>query len=129
MAEVTALYDGHCQLCRGSVDRVRRWDRAGKIEFVDLHDPSAAARFPHVKREEALRWMQAVDGEGRIFSGADAWARMGMRLPGWKLVAWVLLVPGIRWAAGRIYQWIARNRYRWNKEACADGSCAIHGGL
>jgi predicted DCC family thiol-disulfide oxidoreductase YuxK len=95
---------------------------------VDLHDPSAASRFPQVERDEAMRWMQAVDAEGRIFSGADAWARIGMALPGWKLAAWVLLVPGIRWAAGRIYKWIARNRYRWNKEACADGSCAIHGG-
>jgi predicted DCC family thiol-disulfide oxidoreductase YuxK len=128
MPGLTVLYDGKCQLCRGSVARVRRWDRAGRVEFLDVHDPSVAGRFPQVTREEALRWMQAVDGEGRIFSGADAWARIGRTLPGWKLVAWLLMVPGIRFLARRIYAWIARNRYRWNKEACADGSCAIHGG-
>ena len=35
-------------------------------------------------------------------------------LPGWNLLAWLLLVPGIHWIAAKAYAWIARNRYRWN---------------
>ena len=126
MAGLTVLYDGSCGLCRASVERVRPWDKRERIDFLDLHDPSAEHRFPQIDWEAAMRWMQAVDAEGRVFSGADAWARIGMLLPGWKLLAWVLLVPGIRWIAGKIYAWIARNRYRWNREACADGTCAVH---
>jgi predicted DCC family thiol-disulfide oxidoreductase YuxK len=103
-------------------------DAGGRIELVDLHDPAAAARFPQVDREQALRWMQAVDPAGRVYSGADAWARIGLALPGWKLGAWILLVPGIHFVAERVYAWVARNRYRWNQELCADGSCALHRG-
>lgn len=73
-----------------------------------------------------MRWMQAISTDGRAWSGAGAWARVGLLLPGWNLVAWVLLVPGIRWIAAGIYKWIARNRYRWNRPACVDGSCSIH---
>jgi predicted DCC family thiol-disulfide oxidoreductase YuxK len=126
--ELSVLYDGACGLCRASVVRVRSIDPGGRIELVDLHDPGAAARFPQVNREEAMRWMQAVDRGGRVYSGADAWARIGLALPGWKLVAWLLLVPGIHFVAGRVYGWVARNRYRWNHDLCADGSCALHTG-
>jgi predicted DCC family thiol-disulfide oxidoreductase YuxK len=121
MPDLTVLYDGACGLCRASVARVRRIDRDGRIELLDLHEPAAAARFPQVNREEALRLMQAVDSGGKVYSGVDAWARIG-------LAAWLLLVPGIHLAAGQIYAWVARNRYRWNPELCADGSCAVHTG-
>ena len=126
MAELTVLYDGACNLCRASVARVRRMDPRGRIELLDLHDASVPARFPQVDINEAMRLMQAVDPRGRVYSGADAWARIGLSLPGWKLAAWLLLVPGIHFIAKRIYNWVARNRYRWNRELCEDGTCALH---
>jgi predicted DCC family thiol-disulfide oxidoreductase YuxK len=126
MPDLTVLYDGSCSLCRASVARVRPLDKRQRIEFLDLHDPSASQRFPQIDRELALRWMQAVDARGRISSGVEAWARIGSLLPGWNLLAWILLVPGIRWFASKIYAWIARNRYRWNRSLCSDGTCSLH---
>jgi len=126
MPELAVLYDGSCSFCRASAARVRRSDAAQRIELLDLHDPAAQQRFPQIDREVAMRWMQAVDSRGRVYSGADAWARIGLLLPGWKLVAWLLLVPGIHWIAVKIYAWVARNRYRWNRTICDDGSCALH---
>ena len=58
MGELTVLYDGACSLCRASAARVRRFDSAGRIEFVDVHDASVRGRFPQVDAELALRWMQ-----------------------------------------------------------------------
>jgi len=126
VSELTVLFDGHCGLCRASVNRLKRLDRCSRIEVLDLHDPSAQSRFPQINREEAMRWMQAVDPRGRIYSGVDAWARIGLTLPGWKLIAWLLLVPGVHFIARKIYEWVARNRYRWNKAECTDGTCALH---
>lgn len=126
MAELTVLYDGACNLCRASVARVRRMDPRSLIELVDLHDASVPERFPQVNIVEAMRLMQAVDRGGRVYSGTDAWARIGLALPGWKLAAWVLLMPGIHFVAQRFYGWVARNRYRWNRDLCEDGTCALH---
>jgi len=126
MPELTVLFDGSCNLCRASAERARHSDSAHRIEFLDLNDPTALQRFPQVDREQALRWMQAVNAKGEVFSGGDAWARIGALLPGWKLVAWILQVPGIRWVAGKVYSWIARNRYRWNRGVCEDGTCQVH---
>lgn len=126
MAKLTVLYDGACNLCRSSVERVRRMDPHGFIELIDLHDASVPGRFPQIDIDEAMRLMQAVDPHGRVYSGADGWAHIGLALPGWKLIAWLLLVPGIHSVAQRFYAWVARNRYRWNRELCEDGTCALH---
>jgi len=126
MPALTVLFDGRCSLCRASAERVRRFDPHRRIELVDLHDPSSAVRFPGIDREEAMKATQAVDREGRVFRGAEAWARIGLELPGWKAVAWILLVPGVRWVADKVYAMVARNRYRWNRAACTDGSCSVH---
>jgi len=126
VAELTVLYDGACKLCRAGVARVRRMDSRSRIELLDLHDASVAARFPQVNIDDAMRLMQAVDPGGRVYSGADAWARIGLALPGWKLIAWLLLVPGIHFLAQHLYAWVARNRYRWNRDVCEDGTCALH---
>jgi len=126
VAELTILYDGACGLCRASIARLRHIDSRGLVETLDLHDPSVPTRFPQVNPEEAMRLMQAVDAQGRVYSAVDAWARVGRALPGWKLIAWILLVPGIHFVAQRVYAWIARNRYRWNRELCTDGTCALH---
>jgi predicted DCC family thiol-disulfide oxidoreductase YuxK len=126
MPDVTVLFDGGCNLCRGSAERVKLFDAAQRIEFLDLHDRSAQQRFPQVDREEAMLWMLAIDSNGSVFRGSDAWARIGMLLPGWKFLAWILLVPGIRSVAGKLYAWIARNRYRWNRALCQDRTCQVH---
>src|SRR5262249_26445523 len=124
--ELTVLYDGKCSLCRASVARIQRFDRDHRIEMLDLHDAAATARFPQVDREAAFRLMQAVRADGRVSTGVNAYAEIGELLPGWKWISWLLLVPGIHWTATKLYGWVARNRYRWNAAACADGSCKIH---
>jgi predicted DCC family thiol-disulfide oxidoreductase YuxK len=126
MAGLTVLYDGRCAFCSASAARVRRFDSRGRVELLDLHDPSVLRRFPQVDRGEAMQWMLALDPKGRTYRGADAWAQIGSRLPGWNLLAWILLVPGIHWLARKIYAWIARNRYRWNRTVCSDDSCSVH---
>jgi len=126
MARLTVLFDGHCALCSASARRVRRFDSRGRVELLDLHDPSARRRFPHVDRDQAMKWMLAVDAQGKTYQGADAWAQIGALLSGWNLLAWILRVPGIHWLATRMYAWIARNRYRWNRTVCKDDSCGVH---
>src|SRR6201998_1605184 len=112
MTELTVLYDGSCSLCRGSVARLRRFYTHGRIELLSLHDPSAQQRFPQIDREVSLRWMQAVDARGRVSGGVDAWARIGQLLPGWNLLAWLLLIPGLHWLPAKTLPRLVTNRSR-----------------
>lgn len=126
MSAVTVLYDGECELCRASVARVQQLDREHRIEFVDLHDPNVGARFPQVDQQKALLAMQAITSDGQVTFGADAWATIFLTLPRWHWLGHLLQVPVIRRFARRFYGWVARNRYHWNRNACAGDSCALH---
>lgn len=123
---VTVLYDGGCALCRASADRLRHADSRRALELLDLRQAAASGRFPQIEWERARALMQAVDDTGRVYSGVDAWTRAARELPRWRWLAAALPLPGVHWVAARVYAWIARNRYRWNRQRCADGDCRIH---
>jgi predicted DCC family thiol-disulfide oxidoreductase YuxK len=42
MARLTVFHDGACPLCRREIALMRRLDRRGRIEFVDVADPAAS---------------------------------------------------------------------------------------
>src|ERR1700756_5735626 len=105
MAELTVLFDGSCNLCRDSAERARRFDKAQRIEFLELHDPAAQQRFPQVNREEAVRRVQAVDSNRRLLRGSDDWLPNGTLLHDWKFAGGILLIPGTRSIARWIYGW------------------------
>lgn len=126
MPALTVFYDGRCGLCRSSAERIRRRDPQGRIALVDLYSPDLTERFPQVDPVAARRWMQAVDAQGRVYSGVDAWAQVAHTLPGWGWLGWLLELPGLHALAARVYDWVARNRYRWNRRLCSAESCSRH---
>jgi len=95
------------------------------LELVELDQPSVRQRFPEIDGEEAMRWMLAVDRKGRVYRGADAWVQIGLLLPGCGLLARLVRLPAVHGAAVKVYAWVARNRYRSNRTACADGSSGV----
>lgn len=121
--QIAVLYDGHCRLCSGTAARLRRLDRDGRLELIDLHHPDVPVRFPHLDRQRAMQEIQAVDAMGRRYSGIDAFARIGACLPGWRWVAWLLRVPLFHGLSVLVYRWVARNRYRWNRNASPGDVC------
>lgn len=120
---LAVLYDGHCRLCSGTATRLQHLDCDGRLELIDLHRAEVAVRFPYLDRRRAMQEIQAVDATGRIYTGVDAFARIGARLPRWRRIAWLLRIPILHGIAGLVYRWVARNRYRWNRNACRDGVC------
>lgn len=78
MTKLTIWFDGDCPLCRREIALMRRLDRRGTIEFVDLGTGSDAA-CP-LDRAEMLSRFHAREG-GRIVSGAEAFAAMWRAVP------------------------------------------------
>ncbi|MBT2745286.1 MULTISPECIES: DUF393 domain-containing protein [unclassified Lysobacter] len=136
-AQVIALYDRACPLCRAEMHRLKAGDRHDRLRLVDIADP----RFDAAQwgfELDALRnslHVRAADGEWRIgVPGiAEAYRAVGL---GW--LTWPLRVPGAGRLAARAYRWIAPNRHRVSRwlgyrEAgqdaaphCDDGHCPTH---
>ena len=84
-AELTVYYDGGCPLCRADIAHYRRGAGAERIAFVDGgRDTPPAARGPDLDRAAALARFHARGADGRLVSGATAFARLWRVLPGWR---------------------------------------------
>ena len=78
MADLTVWYDGACPLCRREIAVMRRLDRHGRIDFVDVSH-GVEAGCP-IDRADLLARFHASES-GRIISGAAAFAAMWRRIP------------------------------------------------
>jgi len=115
------LYDGTCGFCRAWVARLRRWDRAGRIDYVPYQQRSAVAGLPWVADEAVDRAMHFVAPDGRIDAGARAFPAILGYLPGGGLIKPLFGVPGVRWLADRVYEWVARHRHQLSRPGATCG--------
>src|SRR3989442_199107 len=119
-ARYVALYDGDCQFCTRWRDRMMVRDPEGVIEWLSVHDPAAASRFPGLDREDALRqmWVYAPDGE--VHKGAEGWRVLFRVLDGLSWVAAAYKIPGVAFGMDRAYRYIAARR---DRPSGRDGAC------
>lgn len=81
MSRVTVWHDGGCPLCRREIALMRRLDRGGRITFIDATgaDGADAAACP-LDRADLLARFHAME-DGRLLSGAAAFAAMWRAIP------------------------------------------------
>ena len=101
------VYDDGCGFCRRWVERLRRWDRAGRLEFLPLQDAEAPA-VTGVDREGLERAAHVMLPSGEVLAGAAAFRALCPFLPGGLLPYRLLGLPGVLPLAERAYRWIAR---------------------
>ncbi len=104
----TVLYDADCGLCRWSADRLRRWDRRGRLRFVPLRDPEADDLLIDLSEHARFASWHLVDGHGRVRSGGAAVSPVLRLLPGGRPLA--ALAARFPRATDRVYRWIADHR-------------------
>jgi predicted DCC family thiol-disulfide oxidoreductase YuxK len=117
-----ALYDGDCGFCTRWRDRMAARDRHGRVEWLSVHDPSIAERFPDLDRQDALRQMYVFDPGGMVTKGAEGWVTLFSAIDRLTWVAALSRIPGVAFLMGRIYRFIAERRYRIS---CATAPCRL----
>jgi predicted DCC family thiol-disulfide oxidoreductase YuxK len=106
------LYDGTCGFCRTWIDRLRRWDRAGRIDYVPYQQRAVVAGLPPIGDDALDRAAHLVAPDGSVCAGARAMPMLLGYLPGGSLLRPFFRVPGVPWLADRVYAWVAANRHR-----------------
>ena len=116
---VTVAYDEDCGACRWTAERLRRWDRTGRLSFVPIQRADDLLRaLPPARRLDA---MHAVTADGRVFTGGAAIPVIVRELPAGAQISWLASV----WPGGteRLYRAVASRRIqigRWlGQDACA----------
>ena len=124
------LFDGSCRFCTRSAHSLKRTFGA-RVALKNFQEPGALDPYPTVTHEAAMKRMHVVLPDGRIFAGAEAFARIAAAstpVVGW--LAYGYYIPGVRQIADWTYDFVARNRYRLmgKQEACDGGTCHLHVG-
>ncbi|MWV29406.1 thiol-disulfide oxidoreductase DCC family protein [Aurantiacibacter rhizosphaerae] len=101
MADVTVWFDGDCPLCRREIAGMRKLDRRGAIEFVDLGD--GAAESCPVSRAELLARFHARE-HGVVLHGAAAFAAMWRAIPLLRPLGEMARIPAVLWVLERLYR-------------------------
>lgn len=113
------LFDGVCNLCNASVQWVLLRDHKAQFRFAALQSAFGQALLQrHGLDSEYLNTVVLAAGD-QVFLRSDAPLEIVRRLGGgWKLLYFFKIFP--RPLRDAVYNFIARNRYRWfgKSEAC-----------
>jgi predicted DCC family thiol-disulfide oxidoreductase YuxK len=120
-ARTTLLYDDDCGFCRWSADRIRRFDRRGRLTFAAIQSARGAELLRLVPPELRLTTMHGVSTDGRVWSGGEGLRLIVRELPGGSLLGTVL--DAFPDTTDAVYRSVVRNRERFGawlgQDACA----------
>lgn len=118
------VFDGQCVFCSAFARFVVRWDRVGQFRFVTAQSPLGRSLYLAHRLDPDLMTTNIVivGGHAHVKMAAFAAATDALGWP-WRGFAVLGLVP--RGVADPVYDWIARNRYRFGRQACVVPSAAL----
>ncbi|MEL6258598.1 MAG: DUF393 domain-containing protein [Pseudomonadota bacterium] len=109
MKQVTVWYDGECPLCTREIAFLKRLDRRGRIDFVEVQDETAACPLD---RAALLARFHAQERGRPLVSGAAAFAAVWRAIPWLAPVGHVARIPPVLWVGEQAYRVFLRVRPR-----------------
>lgn len=113
------LFDGVCNLCNGYVQWLIQHDPKGVFRYASLQSDAGRALLAQAGLPTDQMDTVVLLDQGRTYTRADVALRIAGQLGGlWPLLGVLRMVP--RPLRNAIYDWVARNRYRWfgKRESC-----------
>lgn len=100
---LTVYFDGACPLCRREIALYRNRRGAKKILWVDV-SRAAGHELGGLTREQALARFHVRQADGRLRSGAAAFAALWKALPAFRPAGYILAAPPFVWLAEGLYR-------------------------
>lgn len=106
------LYDGYCVLCNSTVNFIAPRQRQGAFEFASLQSARGLAVLQECGLSTTKLDTFVLHEGGRCYTRSTAVLRLfrHLRFP-WPLFYGLILIP--TFIRNPIYNWVARNRFRW----------------
>jgi len=126
---IRVFYDGACSVCAREIGHYLRQEHAGKLIAVDISTPDFDPEPYRISREAFIYELHAIDLNGRVYRGVDAFRAIWLAFPSSKLyraLAFIISRPVINPVARLLYKGFARMRpYLPKRSNCDNGVCKI----
>ncbi len=116
-ASVRVHFSEACPVCRWEIDHYRRIAASSraKMDFRDISAASGALAPYRLSAKDAKARLWVFRPDGQLVGGVDAFIAIWSSLKGYRLLAKLVAVPGIRTLADALYDGVAAPWLtRWN---------------
>ncbi len=113
------LFDGVCNLCNGSVLFIIKRDPQSKFRFASLQSELGMKLIDEFEFPQGELSSVLLVKDQKLFQKSNAALEITRQLSGlWPMLYVLKIIPPF--IRNSVYDWIARNRYRWfgKKDAC-----------
>ncbi|MBB4284757.1 thiol-disulfide oxidoreductase DCC family protein [Roseospira goensis] len=115
---LTTYYNGACPICRTEIEHYQGVDQRHDVGLAwqDVSQGVGGLAIHGIDPDTATRRLYAIDAHGHLHAGVDAFILVWSQLPGYRWLARVVALPGVRQLAGVVYEGVlAPLLYRWNR--------------
>jgi predicted DCC family thiol-disulfide oxidoreductase YuxK len=95
-AKPTVFYDGSCPMCRSEIAFYQRQRGADGVEFLDVSACPGETVAADLTQSDAMARFHVRAADGRLTSGAEAFAELWKSLPALSMAGRIAALPGIR---------------------------------
>lgn len=116
---IIVLFDGVCNLCNSSVQFILRRDHSRRFVFASLQSPAGQKLLQQFGLPQDQFNSFVLIENDKVYTRSSGALRVLRHLgKGWQLLYSLIIVP--KPFRDVVYNWIARNRYKWfgRQEAC-----------
>lgn len=116
---IIVLFDGVCNLCNSSVQFILRRDHSQRFVFASLQSPAGQKLLQKFGLPQDQFNSFVLIENDKVYTRSSGALRVLLHLKkGWQLLYGLYIIP--KPLRDIVYNWIARNRYKWfgKQEAC-----------
>ncbi|MDG1287980.1 MAG: DUF393 domain-containing protein [Rickettsiales bacterium] len=109
---IAVFYDGKCGLCSKEIRHYRAIAPDGIFDWQDITESVKFLTEHGVSLSEGLKQLHAIDDNGQLHVGVDAFILIWKQLKRWRILAALVSLPIIRQIANAVYKLFANVRFK-----------------
>lgn len=109
---ITVFYDGKCGLCAKEINHYRKIAPDGVFIWKDIIKSADDLKKHGISVSEGLKQLHAIDNNGRLHVGVNAFMLIWKQLRRWKVLAFIFSLPIIQEVVNIIYRMFANWRFK-----------------
>ena len=112
---IIVLYDGKCGLCRREIHFYQKIAPSGVFHWCDITLDDTELNKYGISFDAAMASLNTINGAGKIICGFDSFLLIWKHLPYFRLLAFLLHFPPLKWVMRLAYQCFAKWRAKRQK--------------
>lgn len=109
---IKVYFDGKCGLCTKEINYYKKISPPNLFQWCDIFEHQSDLESIGVTTLDALMFLHAVDENRALYKGVDAFALIWINLDKWRVLAFIVSLPGVRMMFSLMYKIFAKWRFK-----------------